>query len=71
MLKYKHVQAAHEIRMWAMTLLTFGVVGNQILKSHPEVKDAICRPIRSIRNKLKKDDKPRVIEVRVIDERES
>lgn len=38
-MKYKHIQAAHELRMWILTFATGIAAANAILERHPEAKE--------------------------------
>lgn len=38
-MKYKHIQAAHEVRMWVSTVIIPAVVGRVTLASNPNVQN--------------------------------
>ena len=40
-MKYKHVYAAHEARMWVMTIISGVSVAASILATHPELKEKL------------------------------
>lgn len=40
-MKYKHVYAAHEARMWVMTIISGVSAVATILAAHPELKEKI------------------------------
>lgn len=53
-MKYKHVYAAHEARMWIQTILSGVAVGGAILAAHPEVKEKLKAMPGKIKSKFKK-----------------
>lgn len=40
-MKYKHVYAAHEARMWVMTIISGVSAVASIMAAHPELKEKI------------------------------
>lgn len=58
-MKYKHIQAAHEIRMWVMTIVSAVGTVMAIDAAHPEYREAI---------KAKFKKKPKKIKIIVVDE---
>ena len=55
-MKYKHVYAAHEARMWLQTILSGVAVGGAILAAHPEVKEKLKAVPGKIKAKFKKEE---------------
>lgn len=64
-MKYKHVYAAHEARMWLQTILSGIAVGGAILAAHPEVKEKLKAVPSKIKSKFKKT-KPTEIKIVVV-----
>jgi hypothetical protein len=56
-MKYKHLYAAHEIRMWVMTIVSAASAIATISATHPEVMDAI-------KSKFKKKPKIKIVVVK-------
>lgn len=54
MLKYKHIEAARETRLWIGQVLVPAVTGAIILYSNPDSRRWIDEKVRSIKNKFKK-----------------
>ena len=58
-MKYKHVYAAHEARMWVMTIISGVSVAASILAAHPELKEKLKEkfsPRKKIRIIVVKED---------------
>lgn len=58
-MKYKHVYAAHEVRMWVMTIISGVSVAASILAAHPELKEKLKEkfsPNKKIRIVIVKED---------------
>lgn len=58
-MKYKHVYAAHEARMWVMTIISGVSVAASILAAHPELKEKLKEkfsPKKKIRIIVVKED---------------
>lgn len=58
-MKYKHVYAAHEARMWVMTIISGVSVAASILATHPELKEKLKEkfsPKKKIRIIIVKED---------------
>lgn len=58
-MKYKHVYAAHEARMWAMTIISGVSAVATILAAHPELKERLKEkfsPKKRIRIVIVKED---------------
>lgn len=53
-MKYKHVYAAHEARMWLQTIISGVAVGGAILAAHPEVKGKLKAMPGKIKAKFQK-----------------
>lgn len=73
-MKYKTVQAAHEIRMWAIALATGFVAAKKYADTHPEAKKWLEEKVSSVTGKFKKKEEPKeekVIRVVIIREGES
>lgn len=64
-MKYKHVYAAHEARMWLQTIISGIAVGGAILTAHPETKEKLRVIGRKVKAKFKKKEEP-VIKVVVV-----
>ena len=45
-MKYKHVYAAHEARMWVMTIISGVSVAASILAANPELKEKVKRAFK-------------------------
>lgn len=45
-MKYKHVYAAHEVRMWVMTIISGVSVAASILAANPELKEKVKRAFK-------------------------
>lgn len=60
-MKYKHVYAAHEARMWIKDVIIPAVGVGLVLYSNPQVrestKDGVNKLKNSIKNKFKKKEK--------------
>lgn len=74
-MKYKHIQAAHEIRMWAMTIVSAIGTLAAIDAAHPEYKEAIKakfrkRPLRAFTKEEIRDIMDRKIKIVVVDREE-
>lgn len=54
MLKYKHIEAARETRLWIGQVLVPAVTGAIILYSNPDSRRFINESIESIKSKFKK-----------------
>lgn len=52
-------------------LVIIGIVVNQICILNPEVKEKIHNAIQGVRDKLSDKERTKIIEVRIVDERES
>jgi len=52
-MKYKHIQAAHEIRMWVMTIVSAVGTVVAIDTAHPEYREAIKAKSSKKQPKLK------------------
>ena len=58
-MKYKHVYAAHEARMWVMTIISGVSAVATILAAHPELKEKLKEkfsPKRKIQIVIVKED---------------
>lgn len=55
MLKYKHIEAARETRLWIGQVLVPAVTGAIILYSNPDLRRWIDEKVKSIKNKFKKN----------------
>lgn len=72
MFKYKHIQAAHEIRMWIVTIATGVAAANMMLERHPEVREKIRNTIDGVKEKFTKEEKDKsVIKVVIVSNEES
>ena len=70
-MKYKTVQAAHEIRMWAIALATGVVAAKKYVDTHPEAAEWLNDKVSRVTGKFKKKEEPkedRIIKVVVIHE---
>ena len=56
MLKYKHIEAARETRLWIGQVLVPAVTGAIILYSNPDSRRWINESIESIKSKFKKKE---------------
>ena len=56
-MKHKHIQAAHELRMWILTIATGVTAASAILARHPEAKEWIDDKIDGVKGAFKKDKK--------------
>lgn len=56
-MKYKHIQATHELRMWILTIATGVAATNAVLQRHPEAKEWIDNKIDGVKGVFKKDKK--------------
>jgi hypothetical protein len=56
-MKYKHIQAAHELRMWILTIATGVTAASAVLARHPEAKEWIDDKIDGVKGVFKKDKK--------------
>ena len=59
-MKYKHVYAAHEARMWLQTILSGVAVGGAILAAHPEAKEKLKAVPGKIKSKFQKKKNPEI-----------
>ncbi len=66
-MKYKHVYAAHEIRMWIVTGITLVGTAGAILERHPEIKEKAKDKWDDFTGKFKKNNpKTKTIKIVVI-----
>lgn len=71
-MKYKHIQAAHELRMWIVTLAAGAAAANALLEKHPKVKESIEKKVNAVKGKFKKKEEPTIVQYVVIrEEKES
>lgn len=56
-MKYKHIQAAHELRMWILTIATGVTAASAVLARHPEAKEWVDNKIDGVKGSFKKDKK--------------
>lgn len=74
-MKYKTVQAAHEIRMWAIALATGFVAAKKYVDTHPEAAEWLNGKVSRVTGKFKKKEElkeeEKVIRVVIIREGES
>lgn len=73
-MKYKTVQAAHELRMWAIALATGFVAAKKYVDTHPEAEAWLNDKVSRVTGKFKKKEEPKeekVIRVVIIREGES
>lgn len=56
-MKYKHIQAAHELRMWILTIATGVTAASAVLARHPEAKEWVDNKIDNAKGMFKKDKK--------------
>ena len=68
-MKYKHIYAAHEARMWLGTIISGVTALSAIALAHPELKEAVTNKVKGIKNKFSK--KPPIKIVVVDQEKES
>ena len=64
-MKYKHVYAAHEARMWLQTIISGVAVGGAILAAHPEAKEKLKAMPGKIKARFQKKEES-VIKVVVV-----
>lgn len=48
MFKYKHIQAAHEVRMWIIMLAAGGAIVKESLDRNPEAKYKVCNAFNNL-----------------------
>lgn len=66
-MKYKHIQAAHELRMWILTIATGVAATNAVLQRHPEAKEWID----GVKGVFKKDKKKtKTIKIVIVNDEE-
>lgn len=75
-MKYKHIQAAHEARMWISMLITGACAASAISTAHPEIKEKLARKVEGVKTKIckifKKEETPTTVTFVVVDtEKES
>lgn len=73
-MRYKTVQAAHEIRMWAIALATGFIAAKKYVDTHPEAAEWLNDKVSRVTGKFKKKEEPKeekVIRVVIIREGES
>ena len=73
-MKYKTVQAAHEIRMWAITLTAAAIAAKKYVDKHPATAAKLHDKWERVTGKFKKKEEPKeekVIRVVIIHEGES
>lgn len=77
MFKYKHIQAAHEIRMWIIMLAAGGAIAKEALDLHPEVKYKFQNAIDKLKCKVtgkqptEPQTKEKIVRVVIVREGES
>lgn len=65
-MRYKHVYAAHEARMWLQTIISGIAVGGAVLAAHPGAKEKLRAIGGKIKARFKKKGEPNTIKVVVI-----
>lgn len=72
-MRYKHIQAAHELRMWILTIATGVAAANVMLAKHPELKEKAQNAWDSVKGKFSKKENPntKTIKIVIINEGES
>lgn len=53
-MKYKHIYAAHEARMWLGTIISGVTALSVIASTHPELVKAVTNKVADIKNKFSK-----------------
>lgn len=51
-MKYKHIQAAHEIRMWIGQVIVPAIIGMVTLYSNPQTREFMDEKKCDVKNKL-------------------
>ena len=73
-MKYKTVQAAHELRMWAIALATGFVAAKKYVDTHPEAAEWLNDKVSRVTGKFKKKEElkeERIIRVVIVHDGES
>lgn len=71
-MKYKHIQAAHELRMWILTIGMGIAAASKLMEKHPEIKESVTKRIEKVKSKFENNEEEEVIKVVVIrEEKES
>lgn len=73
MFKYKHIQAAHEIRMWITMLAVGGIAAKEMLDANPVIKYRIQSKFDNLKCKItkKQPTEEKVVKVVIVREGES
>jgi hypothetical protein len=61
-MKYKTVQAAHEIRMWLIALTSGAIVAKKYVDTHPEAAEWVNNKVSKVIGKFKKKEEPKTEE---------
>ncbi|MBO7450706.1 MAG: hypothetical protein J6U54_10080 [Clostridiales bacterium] len=71
-MKYKTVQAAHEIRMWTIALATGFIAAKKYVDTHPAAAEWLDDKVSRVTSKFKKKEEPKteekIIKVMIIRE---
>lgn len=62
-MKYKTIYAAHEARMWIGTIISGVAAASAIAVAHPELVDSAKRKVRTIKEKIHKKPKLKIVVV--------
>ena len=52
-MKYKHIYAAHEVRMWLKDVIIPAVGVGVVLYSSPQVRESVGDGVKKIKNSIK------------------
>lgn len=66
MIKYKHIQTAHEIRMWILMLAAGGVAVEKILEANPYLKHRMQTKLDKLKSKFTKEEQATETEEKII-----
>lgn len=53
MLKYKHIEASREIRLWLGQVIIPGAMAFGMAMSNPQFKEAVTSKVRTVKESLK------------------
>lgn len=52
-MKYKHIYAAHELRMWIAQIVIPSATLGLAIMNNPQMKNAVVKTANSVKNKVK------------------
>ena len=69
-MKYKHVQAIHELRMWTIAIATGVIAAKKYISSHPEAEEWVHNKVERVKSKFRKEkpEEEKVIKIVIVKE---